>query len=74
MTRYEFEAYEAARRNKSVADMGELGYYSARCLCQIEDCPGWQAIAIPTGTIEEERRRMLSDLRTLAPKPFGGVQ
>lgn len=72
MTRGEFEAMEAKRRGKTVAEMGALGYFSAVCECRDDACPGWQAVAVPSEAPEFERRAALADIRHLKPEPFGG--
>ena len=73
MTRYEWEAYDAAKRGKSVKEMGALGYISARCECAQDDCCGWQTVAVPPESPEFERRNLLAALRGLDPQPFGGA-
>jgi len=72
MSRIEFELYESGRRNHTVAEMRQLGYYSARCVSKLDECPGWQAVAVPPESLEFERRNLLAALRRLDPKPFGG--
>lgn len=71
-TRYEYEAYESAKRQKSVKEMGALGYISAICECDRSDCPGWQMVAVPPDAPESERRVTLAGIRHLKPQPFGG--
>jgi hypothetical protein len=71
--RAEFECFEAARREKTVVEMRAAGFYSARCECSLDECPGFQAVAVPLDALPSERRLVLNELRGLAPQPFGGT-
>jgi hypothetical protein len=73
MSRSEFEFAEAGRRGKSVSEMYALGYYSAICDCRMDDCQGWQVVAVPVDASEFERRAALKELHGLKPMRFGGI-
>lgn len=70
-TRAEFEAWYARERGHTVAEMRARGWVSAHCVCDVDGCPGWQAIAIPEGITDDDRRRLLSDLISTDVHRFG---
>lgn len=71
MTRIEFENWYAKERGKSLDEMRALGYVSVPCPCDVDGCPGWQAIAIPADAGAYERAQILSGLVANSVKRFG---
>jgi hypothetical protein len=73
VTRAEFERWLAKEHGRTVTEMRAAGYVSAPCPCDVEGCPGWQAIAIPKDAGPLERATILSGLVSDAVKLFGEV-
>jgi hypothetical protein len=73
MTRGEFERWYARERHRTVTELRAAGYVSAPCPCDVDGCPGWQAIAVPADAGPLERATILAGLVADAVKKFGEV-